>query len=282
MLYDGKNMTFLPKDFYERCLAHHSDVLHGPNALQHVVAGSIPIPFFGDVAAYFSSELRIVSVGLNPSDKEFKKDSVRFDVERGLSGPEGLEQTLSGYFKENSYGWFKNFEKVLAGVGASYYPLDSQHRKASQDANNTALHVDVCSPIATNPTWSKDALAMTREKLTPHGNQIFKQLMSLLQPDIIIASVAPYHLVPFHPAFSSKDGWTEIIHHSNTGDGKKKLRSALIVRTFHEEEGRAGKRQLLVFGSAADTPFGRFSDTRKRDAGAAILAHWQMINRDAR
>ena len=36
-----------------------------------VVQPSIPILFFGDSAAYFASSVKVITVGLNPSKKEF-------------------------------------------------------------------------------------------------------------------------------------------------------------------------------------------------------------------
>ena len=44
-------------------------------ALPSRVNPSIPILFFGDLDAYFSSKVRVLSVGLNPSLHEFPSDS---------------------------------------------------------------------------------------------------------------------------------------------------------------------------------------------------------------
>ncbi len=268
-------MTILPQEFYEDCLAHHREVAMGATALPGVVPCSIPIPFFGDVAAYIMSEVRVITVGLNPSDREFPANRPRFDIPRGLSGAEGLEATLGDYFKVHPYnGWFHSFEAVLSGLSASYYPAGSRFRKAPDQALNTALHLDVCSPIATDPTWSSPELpSSTRALLTARGNVIFRRLVDLLRPDIVIASVAAHHMIPFHPAFASMSGWWEILRHDDTVGGKR-LPSPLLVRGFAPD---GDSPHLIVLGSAANIPFGRFSGDRKRQAGAAILAHWRML-----
>lgn len=274
-------MTLLPESFYQTCLDHYRDVTTGHNALAEVVSSSIPIPFFGDVAAYLSSGVRIVTVGLNPSHKEFEVGRRRFDVSRGLSGAEGLESTLSEYFKMDPYNnWFHSYEAVLSGIGASYFPIESKYRKTAISAAHTALHIDVCSPIATDPTWSNAAmLQTTRNQLKSHGNRIFKCLIDLLQPDIVIASVALVHLKAVHHAFSDTANWKEIDRHDSTANGKS-LKSALLVKALDQFDATSGKRQLLIMGSAADIPFGRFSELRKHQAGQRILAEWLVLIRN--
>lgn len=88
------------EDIYTKCLKHYADV----TKFDWVVQNSIPIPFFGDLAAYNNSEKRVLTVALNPSDKEFPKEGdPRFKVEQALRGPEELEAELSAYFKRNPY-----------------------------------------------------------------------------------------------------------------------------------------------------------------------------------
>lgn len=125
-----------------------------------VVQSSIPILFFGDLDAYRNSKKRILTVALNPSDKEFSE--ARFDVSPStLSNDSRYIKTLSEYFESNPYRfWFNHFEKLLQTIGASYYSRTSRPNFATitPDAEtdfNRALHTDVCSPIATSVTWSK-------------------------------------------------------------------------------------------------------------------------------
>ncbi len=137
----------LDADFYCHCLTHLAEV----RGLDFVVASSIPIPYFGDLASYLASPLRVLTAALNPSNGEFPDKTPRFDVGKGIKGPAELEAQLSAYFRCNPYSrWFRSFEPVLNGLGASYGGKMMKGEYAS-----TALHVDMCSPIATSPTWSR-------------------------------------------------------------------------------------------------------------------------------
>ena len=117
--------------------------------LPSLVIPSLPILFFGDLHAYFSSRIRILTVGLNPSLHEFPADSPfrRFPLAEGVtvSEPDRYLDALSAYFRTDPYsGWFSAFEPLLNGMEASYY----------EGQPSTVLHTDICSPVATNPTWS--------------------------------------------------------------------------------------------------------------------------------
>ena len=51
---------------------------------------------------------------------------------------------MSAYFCTDPYrSWFNTFEPLLNGLGASYY----------QGGGSRGLHTDICSPVATDPTW---------------------------------------------------------------------------------------------------------------------------------
>ena len=127
--------TVISASLYERCLKHFANV----SGHKFVVASSLPIPYFGDVDAYFGSNLRVVTAALNPSDIEFSKNDSRFDVETGLSGAKGLEIVLKNYFKTNPYkSWFKSFEPVLNGMGASY-----GSKMISDKTNNKKKNINV-------------------------------------------------------------------------------------------------------------------------------------------
>ncbi len=56
-----------------RRLAEHAWRLHADASRQTttVVHPSMPILYYGDLDRYFASELRIITVGLNPSREEF-------------------------------------------------------------------------------------------------------------------------------------------------------------------------------------------------------------------
>jgi hypothetical protein len=126
-----------------------------------VVKTSMPILWFGDSAAYFNSRVRVVTVGLNPSRVEFPQADrfLRFPSARDLSlsvDPSkrrpAFIRALDDYFRLEPYRpWFdRGFERVLNGMATSYY----------QGQPSTALHTDLFSPLATDPTWSGlDAIA---------------------------------------------------------------------------------------------------------------------------
>lgn len=149
----------------------------------------LPIHWFGDRPAYEASPLRVVTVGLNPSDREFRPNDAtgvsatfRFPDYDGTE--KGLVLALNNYFKRNPYNaWFKSsFGAVLQSFEASFY----------EGAKNTAIHTDICSPWATIPTWSK-LPETARQELEIEGHALWKKLILELQPDIILFSASPGH-----------------------------------------------------------------------------------------
>lgn len=147
----------------------------------------LPIHWFGDRVAYEASPSRIVTVGLNPSDREFRPNNVT-EPSKDYRFPDfdntekGLELALNNYFKRNPYNtWFKgSFGAVLQSFDASFYGT----------AKNTAIHTDVCSPWATIPTWSK-LPENVRQGLEKEGHERWKKLIAELLPDVILFSASP-------------------------------------------------------------------------------------------
>lgn len=140
--------------------------------LPFVVKNSIPIIWFGDIDKFFSSTKRIVTISINPSLAEFSEK--RFDT--NARNYNELKSTLSHYFKFNPYfKWFNQYEKILNVFNSSYYGK----------LPNTAVHIDVYSAIATDPTWGK--LTNTqKEQIKNIG--LFNKLLEILSPDIILFS----------------------------------------------------------------------------------------------
>lgn len=137
-----------------------------------VVKDSIPIVWFGDLKAYFTSKKRIITIGLNPSDKEFSV--VRF--KEGNS----IEKKLNEYFKFNPYrNWFQSFESVLNILNATY-----GGKMTLGEYQNFAVHIDVYSAIATQPTFGK--LQDYEKQLLK--NNLFAGLLKFLNPEIILFS----------------------------------------------------------------------------------------------
>lgn len=255
--------TYLDSSIYKQCMQHY-DQVKGHN---HVVKNSIPIPFFGDIEEYFRSDIKVVTAALNPSDIEFPDDIARFNIEQSLGGPLGLENSLKNYFRFNPYTrWFKSFEPVLNGLGASY-GAKMLSNEMGLCSYSTALHLDVCSPIATRPTWSKLSKKQ-KETLTDCGKSIFEKVVCNLKPDVIIASVSWSHLSDWNKEFSAGINWPILVEYDTNKHGEAiklpiKVQSKVIALDNDHEF-------LFVNGSAANTPFGHFSNLRKKEVGLAI------------
>jgi hypothetical protein len=225
------------------------------------VSPASPILFFGDLDAYLASPLRVVTVGLNPSLAEFPVGDPfsRFPLAEGPEGrePERYLAALSAYYRTNPYrGWFSAFEPLLNGAGASYYAGEP----------STALHTDICSPAATNPTWSKlhDA---DRATLEADGGPLWHRLLEALRPDVVAVSVAKHHLARID--FETPGvGWDLIHTFDRTGSGELRSRPYEVQARWY----RVGdERSLFVFGPAAQKPFGLLHDSQKRELGAITL-----------
>ena len=214
-----------------------------------VVRPSAPILYFGDLSGFQQSSRRIVTVGLNPSLAEFPATDPwsRFPA-ASSEADEAYFSGLDRYFAEAPYrSWFTAFEPLLQGLGASYYPNQAC----------TALHTDLCSPVATNPTWSKLTDGQ-RGALRVEGLGLWRELMSALRPHLIIISVAAHHL------------------------GRVGLPPLTEWSTVHTVERanpylfRATRMQLsnseatVVFGQAAEKPFGVVSNADKTAAGQVL------------
>jgi hypothetical protein len=226
-----------------------------------VVRPSVPILWFGDSAAFSNSDLRVVTVGLNPSRVEFPEGDrfLRFPAARLLTAPPATAiqraayvSALDSYFRAAPYRrWFdQGFERVLNGLSATYY----------DGLPNAALHTDLLSPLATDPTWGGLAYE-DRASLVGGGPPLWHQLIRVLQPDVIVASVAREHLARI--LFRRVGRW-RVIH---TVD-----RDRPFVAEAVDIEVVPGKRTLLVFGRCVSIPFGSVSHEAKFAIGAAIGA----------
>ena len=153
-----------------------------------IVENSIPIIWFGNINKYLDSEKRILTVGLNPSNIEFPEDNPqkRFDSVN-LALPvdsqmiEGLKCVLNSYFDKEPYRkWFSSGERVLDCFDASYY--------SDRGKSNQAIHIDIYSAIATDPTWGKLDKKYKCIKPRIQNVELFKELLGFLNPDIILVS----------------------------------------------------------------------------------------------
>ena len=222
------------------------------------VTPSVPILFFGDLDTYRASPLRVLTVGLNPSRKEFPdaQPFQRFPLAEGNREPSRYLDAMSAYFHTDPYrGWFSAFEPLLNGTGTSYY----------EGGTSTALHTDICSPVATNPTWSRLDKA-NRTALEADGVPLWHMLLEELRPQIVALSVAIVHLRRIE--FAPMTDWNVIRAFERTADGNLRSRPYEICTRWY---GIGGERVLFAFGAAAQKPFGLLADSQKRETGGELL-----------
>ena len=225
------------------------------------VTPAAPILFFGDLDAYRASPLRVLTVGLNPSLREFpaRNPFQRFPLLTGGSTdrePDRYLDAMSAYFRTDPYrAWFSAFEPLLKGAGASYYA----------GWNSAALHTDLCSPVATNPTWSSLG-ASDRAALEADGGPLWHRLLEALRPHVVVLSVARSRLqrIRFAPA----GRWQTIHVFQRTGSGILRARPYELCSRWYDV---GGERSLFVFGRAAHTPFGLLAEDQKRESGTTLL-----------
>lgn len=225
------------------------------------VSPAAPILFFGDLDAYLSSPLRIVTVGLNPSLMEFPADDPfsRFPLAEGPDGrePDRYLDALSAYYRTDPYSsWFSAFEPLLNGVGASYYDRET----------STVLHTDICSPVATSPTWSS-LTDWERSALEAEGGALWHDLLETVRPQIVALSIAQRHLgrIEFE---SVTGGWEPMHVFTRTGSGVPRSRPYKVRARWYKV---GEEHSLFVFGPAAQKPFGLLHDSQKRELGSIVM-----------
>ena len=237
-------------------------------ALPSRVSPAVPVLFFGDLAAYRSSPLRVLTVGLNPSRREFPAEAPfrRFPRAAGDTGnePDRYLEALSAYSRTDPYRlWFSAWEPLLNGAASSYY--------AGQPS--TALHTDICSPVATDPTWSHlDGAA--RATLQADGGPLWHRLLAVLRPQVVALSVARRHLSRIE--FDALTDWEVIRWFESTSSGAPRKRPYEVSTRWYEV---GGERALFVFGRAANTPFGLLQAAQRHEAGTIVLEAYRRHGR---
>lgn len=162
---------------------------------------------------------------------------------------------LNSYFECEPYkSWFGSYEAILNGIDASYY--------SSSNKTNRAIHTDICSPIATNPTWS-NLPQKTQKELFKEGFNLWSELINILQPNIILVSIAQTWL--------PKDDFTNKrefrMYDKKSDKNKTKRISPYIVYQYDY----LLENTKVFFGQAAQKPFGTLSDIFKGELGQEIL-----------
>jgi hypothetical protein len=229
------------------------------------VAPFIPILYFGNMDAFENSDLRIITVALNPSDAEFPLSSQlsrfpRLDSymtsQQKVRRLNELQTAYNSYFEIDPYmRWFGHLEQVLKGFGASY----------KIGVSRTALHTDLMSPVATKPTWSKLPLSV-QSALSASGVPLWHGLITLLRPDILLVSVARknFERISFHA----------LGHTAQSIVFGKKTRYPVMARTVMLP---CGKLTDIIYTTPAQVPFGFLSHPEKNKVGPRMrgkLANW--------
>jgi hypothetical protein len=229
------------------------------DALEHLVRPSLPILFFGDSENYVASRIRLLTVGLNPSREEFPRADpfARFRYQGCADGSADLDlgaylRSLDEYFRLNPYRqWFAAFEPMLNGIGASYY----------DGRDSTALHTDFCTPLATDPTWSR-LDRHERRVLEESGRVLWHDLITALEPDLVLVSIKrPLAEAISFPVVQDL-GVVFLL------DGPKRTRPYPLRAVCRRLPG--GKSTVFAFGTAANTPFGTVARVDKRAMGARL------------
>lgn len=229
-------------------------------ALPSRVSPAIPILFFGDLHAYLSSRTRVLTVGLNPSLHEFPADSPfqRFPIAKGVSAsePNRYLEALSAYFRTVPYrGWFSAFEPLLNGLDASYY----------DGLPSTALQTDICSPVATDPTWS-GLEGAARKALEKDGGPLWHALLETLRPQVVVLSVARRHLTRIE--FRALSEWKVVRVFERTKAHAPRAQPLKVCARWFKV---GGGPTLFVFVRAAQKPLGLLASSQKREAGMIAL-----------
>lgn len=233
--------------------------------VKECVIDLMPVDWFGDREEYEKSDIRIITVGLNPSDREFEEQLYDKSVpleKRKLSlfrfsaynpqEPNTHRVALNNYYKtKNVYTqWFNSYEHVLNGMGASYF--------SNKGIKIRAIHTDICSPWATCPTWSKLPKDVKNE-LFAEGKAQWEHLVKELKPDVIIASIGKDYI----KALGIESTHKKLCEFKTKKDGKPRKRPLVIG--IYKYNGIP-----LIAGGAGMVPFALLSNNQKEELGKNI------------
>lgn len=216
----------------------------------------MPILYFGNLDEFSHSSLRIITVGYNPSKSEFPEPAETSRFPRNLRRGDSIQtytNALNGYFEKNPYeDWFYHYEKLLSGLGATYGGKMQSAAMGVAAAPNYVIHTDLCSPLATDPTWGS-LPAKARRDLQERGPNIWRSLVAdCLKPNIILVSISPPYI---EREIAPLDRWGEfktINQTANQRPRKKPYTVKTCVVTLHDE------KAVVVYGPLIRVPFNVF------------------------
>ena len=227
-------------------------------AARCAVSPSIPILYFGDCDAFRRSTVRILTVGLNPSKREFPSSS----FQRFPAFESSYREAWNRYFQTCPYGWFSTFDHLLEGFDASFYG----------GRKHTALHTDLLSPVATDPTWS-NLPKSDREVLGKTGIPLWHDLIMYLKPHILLISIADRHKEEI--SFPVIRDWKKVFRATKKKDGTPRREPYDVMHSVVRISDNF--KADILFGRAAQTPFGALSNDDKKRIGKELknrLANW--------
>ena len=202
-----------------------------------LIPNSMPLLWFGDLAKYEKSDLKILTVSKNASYAEFGENQ-RYEkllTEFSSVNLETYKSNLNRYFEYNPSPWFNQLAKFLPVFDSAY--------KESENQINRALHIDLFTPIATHPVWP----GLTKSQQEQFKMK-FPQLLQLLEPDILLTSLSVSNL-----KILLKNAGTEI---EEIFDREETGKAAKYVRAY-----RVDKKLIVINGrNFQGTYFGGMTD----------------------
>jgi hypothetical protein len=156
---------------------------------------------------------------------------------------------LNAYFLTDPLRqWFGAYKFILQPLKADFWP----------ESVNTAIHTDICSPVATDPPWSQ-LPEVVRRTLFESGQTLWRALIEVLRPDILIAPVNSRYLASLDPQPVSD--WPTLY----VRDGLDRKARAKFVNLGNN------RSCLAVHGPAFNLPFLPFNREDKLEIGRRIL-----------
>lgn len=225
-----------------------------------IPSNSVPIMWHGDLDRYVNSNYKVVTVSINPHFRAFDPIKGHFDMEvlktlypkQTLADQDIkiLSNQYNTYFDQIHYQsendrLFKRYEEILNRVNTSYF----KH----QNLTNQALHIDLLSPLATNPVWSNIPKDIKNE-LLKNGPTLCMEFIKYLNPDLIISSMSKEVL---KNALQLDDTWKQTLF-EKPNVTRNKISGILFERS----------RKKVLYGQQTrygKVYFGRFSDEEFED-----------------